>query len=59
MDEFGVIGVSICELTYEIPYVFEALMMWDIKMLQKLVMVFFGWARQMDLETVNESALCS
>lgn len=34
-------------------------MMWDIKMLQKLVMVFFGWARQMDLETLKESALCS
>lgn len=59
LDEFGVFGVSICELTKGIPYVFEALMMWDIKMLQKLVMVFFGWARQMDLETLNESALCS
>lgn len=41
MDEFGVIGVSICELTKGIPYVFEALMMWDSRMLQKLVMVFW------------------
>lgn len=41
LDEFGVIGVSICELTKGIPYVFEALMMWDSRMLQKLVMVFW------------------
>lgn len=35
------IGVGICELTKGIPYVFEALMLWDIKTLQKLVKRFF------------------